>query len=310
MKKDRDYEGNKDTKPLMKNVLIIGCGDIGERVGRLCLQQRCEKSLQVRGMVRSDSRAQQLAAVGIGCVRGDLSDPDSLVGLAAGEVTVFYFSPPPAEGDQDPLLRNFLAALSSDVLPEKIVLISTTAVYGDCGGAWINEETAVNPQSARGRRRLDAERCLRAWCEKYRVSFVILRVGGIYGPGRWPLARLEKGLPVLREAESPYTNRIHQDDLTQICLAAAKRGQTGEIYNVADGQPGTMTAYFKSIARHFGLPQPEEISLDEARKVMSAGMLSYLGESRRIDNRKLLSELGITLSYPDLEVGLAEVQQK
>lgn len=306
MKKDRDYEGIKATKPLMNTVLIIGCGDIGERVGRLTLANQKKEFARVIGLVRSENRARQLLTAGIESVRGDLGDAHSLVDLVTSGATVFYFAPPPTEGEHDPLLGNFLTVIKANSLPEKIVLLSTTAVYGDCGGGWISEQSDVNPETARGRRRLDAEHRLRTWCEKNHVSFVILRVGGIYGPGRWPLERLKKGLPVLHEVESPYTNRIHQDDLAQICIAAAERGKSGEIYNIADGQPGTMSAYFKAIAGHFGLPQPEEVSLQQAQQVMSAGMLSYLKESRRIDNRKLLTELQITLLYPNLEAGLAD----
>lgn len=288
----------------MNPVLIIGCGDIGRRVARLYLQEKAKPVASLSGVVRSEASARALAAAGIEAICADLAHQQTLQDLPAAGAVVFYFAAPPAEGDSDPLLRNFLAAPAVSSA-KKIILISTTAVYGDCNGEWIDEKHAVNPQTARGRRRLDAENALRAWSEKTAVPFVILRVGGIYGPARWPLERLRKGLPVLHEDESPYTNRIHADDLAQVCLAAAERGKAGEIYNVADGQPGTMSAYFKSIARHFGLPQPPQVGLEEARRIMSAGMLSYLRESRRLDNHKLLTELQVELQYPDLEAGLA-----
>jgi nucleoside-diphosphate-sugar epimerase len=152
---------------------------------------------------------------------------------------------------------------------------------------------------------LDAEQAMQAWSAQTGVPLVILRVGGIYGPDRLPLARLKQGLPILRETESPYTNRIHEADLAQICLAADNRGAAGAIYNVSDGRPSTMAHYFKAVAEAYGLPVPREVSLDEAQQVMSAGMLSYLKESRRLDNTKLLRDLGITLHYPDLAAGLA-----
>jgi nucleoside-diphosphate-sugar epimerase len=289
----------------MKNVLIIGCGDIGRRVARRLQAGTNPGEVQITGLVRAEQSAQGLIAMGVTPRLADLAQAETLQGLPSRDATVFYFAPPPAQGESDPYLGNFLAAIRPNALPEKLVLLSTTAVYGDCQGEWITEETPADPQTPRGRRRLDAESRVRAWCGKYRVPFVILRVGGIYGPGRWPLARLQKGLPILREAESPYTNRIHQDDLAQICIAAAQRGKSGEIYNVADGQPGTMSAYFKAVAQHFGLPRPREVGLAEAQQVMSPGMLSYLRESRRIDNRKLLTALQLTLRYPDLSAGLA-----
>jgi len=291
----------------MKNVLIVGCGDIGERVAALYQQKkRDQEKCSVSGMVRSEESVNRLQQAGITPVQADLTRMESLDTAVTARATVFYLAPPPSEGESDPLIRQFLNAISTKDLPEKLVLLSTTAVYGDCQGEWIDETYPVNPQTARGRRRLDAEQAARDWSAKTGVPIVILRVGGIYGPGRLPIARIEKGLPILKESESPFTNRIHQDDLAQICVAAAERGKAGEVYNVSDGQPSTMSRYFKDIARAHGLPMPPEVSLDEAEKVMSAGMLSYLSESRRLDNRKLVGELGVVLGYPNLEVGLGE----
>jgi nucleoside-diphosphate-sugar epimerase len=205
-------------------------------------------------------------------------------------------------------MHHFLSAIKSDALPDKMILISTTAVYGDCHGDWITENQPVNPQTNRGNRRLDAENASRVWAEKNNIPLVILRVGGIYGPGRLPIARLKKGLPILHEEESPYTNRIHQDDLANICVEAAKyvknSGHQVAIFNVADGQPGTMSQYFKDVAKACGLPLPPEVTREEAQQQMTAGMLSYLRESRRIDNTKLISELNLDLKYPTLEEGL------
>jgi nucleoside-diphosphate-sugar epimerase len=285
----------------MKPVFIVGCGDIGQRVAAICRQA----GASVFGLARSEKSAARLAVNGIQVIRGDLSAHTSLQDLPTAGADVYYLAPPPGEGETDPYLGHFLAAISPAALPARLVLISTTAVYGDCGGQWINETQAVNPQTARGRRRLDAERQLQAWSARTGVPVVILRVGGIYGPQRLPLARLRQGLPILHEAESPYTNRIHEDDLAQICVAAAARGVAGAVYNVSDGHPGTMSQYFKAVARACGLPSPPEVSLAEAQQVMSAGMLSYLQESRRLDNRKLLAELKVSLRYPSLADGLA-----
>lgn len=286
----------------MKTVLIVGCGDIGERIAGLCQA----KNVPVTGLVRSAESVKRLEQNGIKPMQLDLSRMENLAGLPTTSSTLFYLAPPPSESESDPLIRQFLGLIPRDALPEKLVLLSTTAVYGDCHGEWITETHPVNPQTARGRRRLDAEQAAREWSEKTGVPIVILRVGGIYGPGRLPIARIKQGLPILKEAESPFTNRIHQNDLAQICVAAAERGKAGEVYNVSDGQPSTMSRYFKDIAVAYGLPLPPEVSLVEAQKVMSAGMLSYLKESRRLDNRKLVEELGVVLGYPNLEVGLAD----
>ena len=289
-----------DLKPYMKSLFIVGCGDIGQRVGALCR----DSNIPVMGLARGEKTAARLKAAGIIPVRGDLAQPESLKVLPTAEATIFYFAPPPSEGKIDPLIRNFLHAVNADSLPIKVVLISTTAVYGDCKGKWITETQPTSPQTARGQRRLDAEIALREWSSKTGVPIVILRVGGIYGPGRLPIGRIKKGLPILNEAESPFTNRIHQDDLAQICLAAAEHGKNGEIYNVSDGHPSTMSRYFKEVAKASGLALPPEISLQAAKQVMSAGMLSYLVESRRLKNEKILSDLKVVLKYPSLEAGL------
>ena len=218
---------------------------------------------------------------------------------------VFYFVPPPATGVMDVYLQHFVEALkASEQVPWKIVYISTTGVYGDCEGRWIDENEPLKPDADRAKRRLDAEKQLQHYANESGCQLVILRVAGIYGPGKLPLSRLEKQLPVVRPEESPFTNRIHADDLVSICLAAMQKGENGSIFNVSDGQPGKMADYFTRIANKAGLPEPPLISLAEASEQLSAGMMSYMRESRRLDNRLLLTKLGIELAYPDLETGL------
>jgi len=275
-------------------VLIAGCGYIGRRVGaRLRAQSRA-----VTGLVRSAASAAKLHTAGIEPLQADLDA--AIPVLTAREV--FYFSPPPPAGERDPRMRRFLAALATP--PRRIVYISTSAVYGDCHGEWIDETRATVPTTSRGQRRLDAERQLVRWCSEQGSQWIILRVPGIYGPGKLPLARLQKGLPVLREAEAPYTNRIHADDLVNICMAAMQSVHHNTVYNVSDGQPGNMTDYFFRVADAAGLPRPAEVSRAGADAVLSAAMLSFLQDSRRMKNGKLLKELEIVLAYPDLDSGL------
>ena len=282
-------------------VFISGFGDIGQRVAARHLQRHDP----VSALVRSKDKADFCRSQGIQPVIGDLDEPSTLSNLNTGNGVVYHFAPPPNHGQTDPRLLNLLTALPQSALPRKIVLISTTAVYGDCHGQWINEHTPPQPQTDRGKRRWDGEQRLLAWSRQSGVAAVILRVGGIYGPNRLPVKRLQQGLPILKEALSPYTNRIHEDDLASICVLAADRAPNGAIYNVSDGKPGTMSRYFKDIAQALGLPSPPEVDMAEAEKVLSAGMLSYLQESRRIDNRKLTEELGVKLQYPDFKTGLA-----
>ena len=284
-----------------KPVLIVGCGDIGRRVATR-LQAAGHA---VTGVVRSETSALAVKATGAHTVRIDLDDDAQPAGWAGGYDQVYYFAPPPREGDSDARLRRFLGQLDSRHPPVRIVYISTSAVYGDCRGGWITEQQPVAPTTARGRRRLDAENRLRDWTQAHAVRLVILRVPGIYGPGKLPLARLKQGLPVLREADAPWTNRIHADDLADICIAAMQVARPGSVYNVSDGHPSNMTDYFFRVADAAGLPRPPEVDREEAARVLSPGMLSFLQDSRRMRNDRLLRDLDITLRYPDLEAGLA-----
>ena len=285
----------------MKNILIIGCGDIGRRTAALWQA----RGAHVAGLARSEAGDARLAQLGIQPLPGDLDRPASLATLPYRSTLLYYFAPPPPEGTTDPRLRALLHAIPADAAPEKIVYISTTGVYGDSHGDWVDEESPVNPQAARSRRRLDAETALRAWGTEHKVPVVILRVPGIYGDGRLPLDAVRAQRPVLDEGESGYTNRIHADDLARVCLAAAERGRADRIYNVSDGNPGSMTSYFNTLADTLGVARPPVVSRAEAQKIFSAGMLSYLNESRRISNRRMLEELGVELLYPTLEAGLA-----
>lgn len=284
----------------MESVLIVGCGDIGRRLARLAVA----KSVPVTALVKSDASRRRLKAEGIPVLSGDLDGPRPLAGLPTRGRVVYYFVPPPGGGHLDTRIRTFCGSIEPGEEPARVVYISTSGVYGDCGGERVTEERAPNPQTARARRRLDAERLLAEWGAHRGSEVVILRVTGIYGPGRLPVERIRSGQPVLADAEAPYTNRIHADDLARVCLAAGERGEGGEIFNVSDGHAGTMTEYFNAVADACGLPRPPQVSLEEARRVMTPLMLSYIGESRRMDNTKMLAKLGVELLYPDLESGI------
>jgi nucleoside-diphosphate-sugar epimerase len=201
-------------------------------------------------------------------------------------------------------MRNFCAALAPDRPPKKIVYLSTSGVYGDCGDLTVTEKTPVNPQTTRANRRLDAETTITGWGRDHGVPVVILRVTGIYGPGRLPLQHLMSGTPLLSENEAPITNRIHADDLVRVCVAAADRGEDGDIVNVSDGDHGTMTQYFNAIADLLGIVRPRQVSREEAEATMPPLLYSYFSESRRIDNSLMKNKLGVKLLYPTLADGL------
>ncbi len=285
----------------MDRVLIVGCGDIGRRAARLW----GARGLAVHGLARSPRTAARLEKRGIIPVPGDLDDRGTLAGLPTRGALVAYLAPPPADGEIDARARAFADAVPAGEEPERLVYLSTTAVYGDLKGGWATEETPAAPDTDRGKRRLDAENVLTAWGRERNVAVVVLRVAGIYGPGRLPVEAIRRGTPVLDEKSSPWTNRIHAEDLARVCVAAGERGKGGRIYNVSDGVPGTITEYFYAVADRLGLPRPPAVGLAEARTVLSPGLLSYLSESRRIDSRRMRDELGIALLYPSLSAGLA-----
>lgn len=282
------------------DILIAGCGGIGERVAGL---ERAA-GRRVAGLARSEASARRLRAAGIQPITADLDMPASLCNFPVRDALIYYFAPPPGKGVTDPRMEAFVSVLDASGLPTRVVLISTTGVYGDCRGEWVTEDRPPNPQADRARRRLATETVLRRWSEKSGVPIVILRVPGIYGRGYLPVERLRAGEPVLREEESPFSNRIHADDLAQVCFHAGHHANPGTLYNVSDGHPTTMTDFFYRVADALGIPRPPAITLEQARRQLGEGMLSYLAESKRIDNRRLREELGVELMYPDLAAGL------
>ncbi len=285
----------------MYDILILGCGYLGLRLAR----HYQEQGLSVAGVVRSQTGIERLSQAGIPALRHDLAAADPFPRALAG-TRVFHLIPPPDTGREDIHTRQLIAAFAQAGQPRRLVYLSTTGVYGDCQGAWIDEDWPTRPVHDRSVRRLDAEERLRRWSQEQGSELVILRVAGIYGPGRLPLERLRQGIPLIRVEESPYSNRIHVDDLVTVCMAAMERAPNGAIYNVSDGHPTSMTEYFLAIADAAGLPHPPLISMAEAPAQLSAAMMSYLSESRRLSNRRLREELGIELRYPTLAEGLAQ----
>ena len=160
---------------ILKDVLIIGCGDIGLRVARLVQQANG----RVAGLARSEMSAERLSAFGVDPVMGSLDDPDSLSALSLSGRLVFFFAPPPGGGPFDSRMRNFCQAVGSGPLPEKVIYMSTSGVYGDCGGEWVTEETPINPQTSRAQRRADAETVLLEWGREQGGPGVGLRVTGM-----------------------------------------------------------------------------------------------------------------------------------
>ncbi|MGB5835035.1 MAG: SDR family oxidoreductase [Thiohalocapsa sp.] len=280
-------------------MIIIGCG----YVGRLVAASLIQRGQPVTGIVRGEASARAVAALGANALRLDI-ERDDLGSLRCPGGRVFHFAPPSGRGTQDLAMGRLLESFSRHGHPRRLVYISTTGVYGDCDGAWVDETWPARPVAERSMRRWDAERQLRTWSSGSGAELVILRVAGIYACDRLPLERIESGQPVVRTQEAPWSNRIHAKDLVNICLVAMDAAPDGGLYNVCDGSPSTMTDYFCRVADAAGLPRPPEISLADAPGKVSAGMLSYLRESRRLSSRRMLTELRVQLRYPTLADGL------
>jgi len=281
--------------------LILGCGDVGRRIALQLIAQGASPQSITATVVNSIDQAKKL---GIKVNKLDL-DQD-LPSLKFCDKTYAYYTiAPQKEGVEDQRSRGLIAALEEqNVLFKRLVLISTTGVYGDCQGEWVDELTPTAPQTERGQRRLDSEQQWLAWGEKHSVPVMILRAPGIYAFSRLPRKRLEAGTPVVKAEDCGFTNRIHADDLAMVCLNAMELASDSEVYNATDGTPGKITEYLQAAAQVLNFPALKEISMSEAQKELSAGMLSYLGESRKISNKKMLDELAVTLRYPNFKEGI------
>jgi nucleoside-diphosphate-sugar epimerase len=288
-------------------LLIVGCGDIGLRVLGL-LQRRW----RVLALTSSPTRAASLRAAGAVPLVGDLDDARSLGRLAALADAVLHLAPPPQQGSTDPRTRKLLQALARSSRVRRLVYASTSGVYGDAGGERFDETRAVHPTTDRARRRVDAEARVRQHGRAFALRACILRVPGIYALDRQggdPRDRVRRGAPVLVPADDVHTNHIHADDLARACVAALMRGAPQRIYHVSDCSELQMGDHFDAVADAFGLSRPPRLTRDEAARTLSPMQMSFLAESRRLDNHRLRAELRLRLRYPTPAVAWARANE-
>ncbi len=274
-------------------LLIVGCGDIGLRI-----VARVHRRFRVFALTSSPARVAELRAAGTVPIVGNLDQRSTLLRLHALAPRLIHLAPPPNAGRGDPRTRRLLAALGQ---PKRAVYISTSGVYGDRGGAWVDETTPLAPANERAWRRVAAEHAMRA------AGAAVLRVPGIYAHDRLPLERLRAGAPALAPADDVFTNHIHADDLARITVAALHRGCRARVYNAVDDSQLTMGEYFDQVADAFALPRPPRLPRAQLKAAVSAMMYSFMAESRRLRGDRLKRELRVSLRWPTVASTLADL---
>ena len=328
-------------------VLIVGCGDVGLRCARqlqalrgetrvIGVTSRTERADELRAagvvpivadldMPRSLRRLSGLAPTVLHLAPPPLqgeSDPRTRALIAAlGAVRRLR----PARCAVTPTSRlraarafagthkrrivteGFRAAPAGNARPT-LVYASTTGVYGDCGGEFVDETRPVAPANARAKRRVAAERLLRRASMRGALRAAIIRIPGIYAGERLPLARIERAAPALIDADDVYTNHIHADDLAAILLRAATRARIGRVIHASDDTVLKMGEYFDRVADAFGLARVPRLTREAAERTLEPLTLSFMRESRRLANRRLKRELRMTLRYPSVDDFLRTVR--
>jgi len=302
----------------MNRILIVGCGDIAMRVARLF-----GPNFKLYGLVRNPTYISKLREAAIVPIIGDLDDRPSLQRVAGLANTVLHFAPPPAaertSGSSvssyadnhyeltDNRTRNLLATLSGGQLPQRLIYISTSGVYGDCKGELVEETRSTQAHNPRAKLRSNAEKQIRQWARRNGVHASILRVPGIYSADRLPLERLKKGTPTIIKDEDGYTNHIHADDLASSVIAALHHAKPNRIYHTCDDSQMKMGEYFDAVANAFNLPHPPRVTRAEAQNVLSPMLLSFMNESRRLSNKRMKQELRVVMRYPTVAHALEKI---
>ena len=279
----------------MKQRYHLLCLGFGFSAG--CLAQRLDPALwTVTGTSRS---SEGVAAIQTAGFSGVLYD--ALSTIPENVTHIVSSVPPDAMGD--PVLRNFENQLSiSRTKLQWVAYLSTTGVYGDHGGRWVDEETALTPNTERGSRRLAAEQAWLQLHDKSALPLHIFRLAGIYGPGRNALVSLRQGKAQRVIREGQIFSRIHVEDIAGVLKASIARPQPGRCYNVADDEPAPPQDVIAYAAELLGLPMPPDIAFADAK--LSPMAQSFYADSKRVSNRRVKQELGYLFKYPNYRHGL------
>lgn len=266
--------------------LIIGYGYCGYYLARLLL----EKQQAVTAISRHLDSSMQLK--GLTHQRHDLKQP--LI-WQKNQTVLYYLIPPPEEGEVDSLLEQFLAHSSIQVA--KVIYFGSSAVYGDHQGAWVDEQTSWRLGSLRQQRRANAEQQWLQFCEQRAAECILLRIGGIFGPGRVPLEAAKSQVPLIEPKEAPYSNMIYVRDLANIAYQLAIRNNLAGIYNVADGLPRPMGALQQELAKILELPPAPYLSWEQAWQQASPLKREFMQASKCLRIEALKTNLKQSLHF-------------
>ena len=294
-----------------ERVLIVGCGDVGQRAAKQLVGRT-----RVLALTSSPDKLAGFRAQGMTPLLGNLDQPETLQRMSGWATRILHLAPPPSdrvgEWSTDPRSLNLVRALKKRALPRSLVYGSTSGVYGDCQGQWVSESRPVKPHTPRAMRRVDAEKVMR-YLGRSGVRTSILRIPGIYAPDRvngTPRERLLKGTPVLVQEDDVYTNHIHSDDLARACVLALWRGKSQRIFHVADDTQLKMGDYFDAAADLMGLKRPPRVPRSQAQESLPLMLLSFMSESRRLRNDRMKQELRLNLHFPSIQEGLKTMAAK
>jgi nucleoside-diphosphate-sugar epimerase len=283
------------------SLFVFGLG-YSARAFVACERERFDRIIAT---VTSAEKARALAADAIEARVFARDGRDPRIADDLRDARALLVSIPPGE-DGDPVLAAYADAIAAAPHLDWIGYLSTIGVYGDHGGAWIDETTPPNPTSARSRRRLAAEEAWLALGGRVAKPVQVFRLAGIYGPGRNALAQLAAGTAKRIVKPGQVFNRIHVDDIAAALAASLDRPRAGAIYNLTDDEPAPpqdVVAYAAGLA---GIPPPPEIPFDAA--ALSPMARSFYGETKCVSNRLIRQELGLALRYPTYREGLAALR--
>jgi nucleoside-diphosphate-sugar epimerase len=297
----------RSARVLMSVLICLGFGYCAEHFAA----EFGGKFERIVGTVRGGERAAVLNAYRAGPLEAVLFDgahamPELRDAIAQAHYALV--SIPPGD-DGDPVLAAFGDDLTAAKNLRSIVYLSTVGVYGDHGGGWVDEQTPVAPVSARGRRRLAAERAWQELGARQGIAVAVLRLAGIYGPGQNALAQVARGGARRIVKPGQIFNRIHVGDIAQAIDAAFAHCASG-VFNVADDEPAPPADPTVFAARLLDRTPPPEEKFDDVAASMSPMALSFWRECRRVKNEKLKRALGVTLRYPTYREGLRALLEK